>query len=284
MGDRLGDTVAGSGTRRPEKALTVQFVRTVKTPGKHFDGNGLYLRVQDNGSRQWVQRIVIRGRRRELGLGNPSLVSLAEARDLALENRRIARAGGNPLAERQKASAVLTFEEAARRAHAELLPTWKNPRDQMAFMSTLEAYAFPRFGNQFVSEVTPAGVRQAVLATRAVAPEVARKLVFRIAAVFRWSIAEGMRSDNPAKADVLALPRIDRVPVHRKSLSYTEVAACLEAVKCSGASSATKLAMELLVLTATRSGEVRGARDEFQLEGSPAWLIPGCQSARDRDP
>lgn len=69
-----------SAARRPEKALTAQFVRSVKTAGKYFDGNGLFLRVQPNRSKQCVQRIVVRGKRSEIGLGSPALVSLAEAR------------------------------------------------------------------------------------------------------------------------------------------------------------------------------------------------------------
>lgn len=81
--------------RRPVKALTAQAVKNVTEPGKYFDGNGLYLRVDANGSRYWVQRITIRGKRRELGLGSPSLVSLAEAREMAQQNRKLARAGGD---------------------------------------------------------------------------------------------------------------------------------------------------------------------------------------------
>ena len=80
--------------RRPDKALTAQAVKNAAEPGKSFDGHGLYLRVERNGSRFWVQRIVIRGRRSEIGLGSASLVSLAEARAAALDNRKLARSGG----------------------------------------------------------------------------------------------------------------------------------------------------------------------------------------------
>ena len=98
---KAGQTTDGG--RRPEKALSAAFVRQVTTPGKYFDGHGLYLRVQPNGARQWVQRIVIRGKRGELGLGNPSLVSLAEVREQALANHKLARAGGNPLQAKREA-------------------------------------------------------------------------------------------------------------------------------------------------------------------------------------
>lgn len=260
--------------RRPTKALTAQFVRTVQRPGKYFDGHGLFLRVEPNGSRFWVQRITIRGKRRELGLGPPALVSLSEAREKALANRKLAFDGGDPLAEKRKAKAILTFEEAARKAHIELSPTWKNPRDQAAFLSTLQMHVFPRFGATLVSEVTSADIRQAILAVRPTAPEVARKLVFRVSAVFKWAIAEGMRKDNPARADMLALPRIEVKTKHRKALPYLEVAGCVEAVKNSRAGMSTKLALELLILTASRSGEVRLAEwSEFDLDGK-IWEVP----------
>lgn len=266
--------MTASLNRRPEKALTAQLVRTVQEPGKYFDGHGLYLRVEPNGSRFWVQRITIRGKRCELGLGPPALVSLAEARTVALANRKLARDGGDPLADKHKAKSILTFGEAAKMAHAELSPTWKNPKDRASFLSSLETYAFPRIGSVSIAEVTSADIRQAILAARKVAPEVARKLVFRVSAVFKWAVAEGMRKDNPAKTEALALPRIEKTREHRKALPYAEVAGCIEALKASGAGLATKLALELLVLTASRSGEIRlAAWDEFDLVGK-VWEIP----------
>jgi len=261
-------------TRRPEKALTAQFVRTAKEPGKYFDGHGLFLRVDPNGSRYWVQRIVIRGKRCELGLGSPSLVSLVEAREAALANRKMAREGGDPLHERRKSQAVLTFEEAARRAHEELAPTWKNPKDRAAFLSSLESYMFPSIGRVMIPDVTSAQIRQAILSARKVAPEVSRKLVFRTGAVFKWAIAEGMRSDNPSRSEKLALPRLEVQKGRRKSLPYDEINAFLEALAASRAGISTKLAMELVILTAARSGEVREARwDEIDLDRAE-WIIP----------
>lgn len=260
--------------RRPEKSLTAQFVKNASTPGKYFDGHGLYLRVDDGGGRYWVQRIVIRGKRREIGLGPLSLISLAEARSAAIDNRKSARAGGDPIAEKRQAKAILTFEEAAKKAHIELSPTWKNPKDRAAFLSTLKSYAFGRFGSTQVSEVTSADVRQAILSARKSAPEVARKLTFRISAVFKWAIAEGMRADNPALAGALALPKQEKSQGQRKALGYEDVNACIAAVTASGASRATKLALELLILTACRSGEVRGARwEEFDIEAK-VWTVP----------
>ena len=97
------------GLRKPEKALTAQFVKTACEPGKRFDGHGLFLRMQPNGARPWVQRIVIRGKRYELGLGNPALVSLAEAGDAALKNRKLAQSGGDPIRAKRESDAVLSL-------------------------------------------------------------------------------------------------------------------------------------------------------------------------------
>ena len=104
-----------TGTR--SKALTAAFVSTAKEPGKYHDGNGtgLFLFVKPTGGRFWVQRITIRGKRCELGLGSPPVVTLAEAREQALQNKRLTRSGGDPLAAKRKALRILTFEEAARK-------------------------------------------------------------------------------------------------------------------------------------------------------------------------
>jgi integrase len=271
------------GGRQPKKPLTALFVRTAKVPGKYFDGHGLFLRVMPTGAKQWVQRITIRGKRREIGLGSSMLVSLAEAREHALENRKLARAGGDPLAEKRKAKAILTFEAAARKTHEELSPTWKNPKDRASFLSTMETNIFPRFGSVSVAEVTSADVRQAILEVRKKTPEVARKLKFRIASVFKWAIAEGMREENPATTQALALPRFEKAPSHFKALPYEDVAGCIAVIRSSGAAPSTKLAVEFLILTACRSGEVRGARwDEIYLAnhdggGSATWEIPATR-------
>jgi len=257
-------------------SLTAAFVGSVQEPGKYHDGNGtgLFLLVKPNGSRSWVQRLTIRGKRREIGLGGSPLIRLAEARDVALNNKRLAARGGDPLAEKRKAKAVLTFEEAARKAHKELSPTWKNPKDRAAFLKTLETYIFPRFGRVPLPDVTSQDVRRAILAARELAPEVARKLTYRISAVFKWGIAENTCVMNPATAQSLALPRLEKTVTHRKALPYSEVSGCLEAVRASGAGDATKLALELLVLTACRSGEVRLADwSEINL-GKAEWTIP----------
>jgi len=261
-------------SRRPEKALTALLVRTVQEPGKYFDGQGLYLRVETNGSRFWVQRITIRGKRCELGLGSPSLVSLAEARTIALDNRKLARAGGDPLASKREAAAVLSFEDAARKVHEMHSPTWKNPKHAAQFISTLETYAFPRLGRLKVPEVTTADVLAVLSPIWVEKAETARRVRQRIGTVMKWAIAQGWRQDNPAENIAQALPKSETTKANRKALPYAEVAGCIEAVKASGAGLATKLALEMLVLTASRSGEIRlAAWAEFDPQAR-VWEVP----------
>ncbi|MEY8097820.1 Arm DNA-binding domain-containing protein [Falsihalocynthiibacter sp. S25ZX9] len=103
--------------RRPEKALSPRFVETVNKPGKYFDGQGLFLCVAKNGARQWVQRITIRRKRCEIGLGSLPAVSLATVRKLAFKNRGKAMPRGNPLADKRKTRKVFTFAEAGFGGH-----------------------------------------------------------------------------------------------------------------------------------------------------------------------
>ena len=131
--------------RHPDKALSAAFVRTAP-PGRHADGNGLYLYVQPTGTRSWIQRLVIRGRKRELGLGSVALVSLAEAREQALANRKLAREGGDPLAEKRRSVGIPTFAEAARRVVEQKRAGWRSRVQGRDWMLTFERYAFPRIG------------------------------------------------------------------------------------------------------------------------------------------
>ena len=138
--------------RHPYQALSAAFVRTAP-PGRHADGNGLYLFVQPSGTRSWIQRLVIRGRRRELGLGSVALVSLAEAREKALASRKLAREGGDPLAEKRRAQGVPSFAEAAATVVEQQQAGWRDPKYPKIWLSSLERYAFARIGKMPVVPV-----------------------------------------------------------------------------------------------------------------------------------
>lgn len=265
--------------RQPTKNLTAAQIRGELAPGKYHDGSGtgLFLFVKPNGSRFWVQRLTIRGKRTELGLGSPPLVSLAQAREAATDNKRKARVGGDPLRDKREAPAVLTFEEAARKVHELHKPTWRNEKHAAQFISTLETYAFPRIGAVKVGEVTAGDVLAVLSPIWTEKRETARRVKQRIGSVLKWAVAQGWRPDNPADAISEALPKTRQEKQHRKALPYQQVAGCMKAVQASGAGVATKLALELLVLTASRSAEVRLARwgqIDFEAEGGPVWTRP----------
>jgi len=261
----VGDKQKPKGSHA-EKALSAAFVRTVTAPGKYTDGHGLFLKIDKSGAKRWVQRIVIRGKRTEIGMGSVSLVSLAEARELALENRKLARAGGDPLQAKREAKELLTFEEAARKVHKIHEPTWRNKKHAAQFIATLETYTFPRMGKLKVSEVTTADVLAVLQPIWLEKPETARRVRQRIGTVMKWAVANGWRQDNPAEAISQALPKHVDTQQHRKSLPYDKVPEFLEALKASDASTTTKLALEMVILTASRSSEVRKADwSEFDL-------------------
>ena len=146
------------GGRHPQNALTPAFVRNVSRAGRYCDGNGLYLDVRPTGSRGWIQRLTIRGRRTELWLGGFPLVSLKEAREKAFANRKLARDGGDPLADKRRAESTPTFEEAGRQVWNQLRPGWRSPQHAQLWLGSLERHVFPRIGKMPISEVTSADV------------------------------------------------------------------------------------------------------------------------------
>ncbi len=245
--------------RHPDKALSAAFVRSAP-PGRHADGNGLYLFVQPTGTRSWVQRIVIRGRRRELGIGAAALVSLAEAREQALANRKLARSGGDPLAEKRRAEGVPTFAEAAERVLEQKRGGWRGRWHAQNWWRSLERYAFPQIGRRPVSEVDTADVLDILTPIWHVKAETARAVRQRIRSVLEWAIALDMRSDNPCDRVLPVLGPQNDIVTHRLALAHKDVAVAIEAVRVGSAQPAVKLAFEFLVLTAARSGEVRGAQ------------------------
>ena len=252
--------------------------------GRYCDGNGLYLHVDPSGARRWVQRLVIRGTPRTLGLGGYAVVSLAEARDVALVNRKLARTGGDPLAERRHARGIPTFEEATATVLALHRPGWRNAKHATQWATTLRKYAHPHLGALPVSEVTTADVLTVLTAIWHDKPETARRVRQRIGAVMKWTVAKGYRPDNPAgDAMAQALPRQTVVRRHMRALPHGEVAGAIQAVRASRASTPAKLAFEFMVLTAARSGEVRLATwDEMALDAA-VWMVPGARMKAQRD-
>ena len=267
--------------RHPDKALSASFVRAAP-PGRHADGNGLYLFVQPSGTLSWIQRLVVRGRRRELGLGSVALVSLAEAREKAQANRKLAREGGDPLAEKRRAEGIPTFAEAATRVLEQKQAGWRNPNSPRQWMSILRRYAFPRIGKMPVSEVSSADLLEILSPIWHVKPDTARKLRQRLRAVLEWAVAMELRIDNPCDRIGPVLGPQHDVVQHMRALPHREVPAAIRTVRASTAAPSVRLAFEFLVLTAARWGEVRWAEWSEINRDEGVWAVSAKRTKANR--
>lgn len=265
----------GTG-KHPEKALTAMQVRNLNRPGRYADGNGLYLVVDPSGAKRWLLRVVVHGKRRDIGLGGTSLVSLSEAREKALSYRKLARDGGDPLAEKRKEKREIpTFIKAAERVHAEHKASWKNKKHGDQWINTLKEYVFPHFGETRVDQVHTPDVMKALGPIWLTKPETARRVRQRIKAVLDWAKAAGFRSgENPVDGVEKGLPKQNGRDSHHEAMAYGQVPAFIQNLRASDAGEITRLALEFLILTASRTSEVLQARwDEFDLDQA-LWTIP----------
>ena len=263
----------------PHKALSATRVRALTKPGRYADGNGLYLIVDDSGAKRWELRTVVQRRRRDIGLGGLSLVSLAEAREEAASMRKIARKGGDPLADRRKSRVqVPTFKEAATIVHQEHSESWTNKKHAAQWISTLKEYTFPYFGDRPVDQVDTPEVLSALSKIWLTKPETARRVRQRIGTVLDWAKAAGHRyGDNPISGIAKGLPNQPKKQKHHAALPYTEVNSFISRLGKADANESTRLAFEFLILTATRTGEVILAEwSEIDLE-QKAWTIPAVR-------
>ena len=256
--------------------LTIAMLRSLSKPGRYGDGpsSTLYLNIAPGGSKSWVQRLVVAGKRRDIGLGGFPLVTLAEARDQAFENRRLARRGGDPLVEKRR-SRTPTFAEAAVKTYQTNRPRWRSRKTVRIWLQQLERHAFPILADLPVDRIGREEVLRVLTPIWSKHPDIARKLRGRIRATLAWCQAHGYIENNVAgEAIAGALPPMPAVTEHYRALPFKEVPAVLEVVRASGASAMSKLGFEFLVLTAARAGEIRGATwSEVDLEARE-WRVP----------
>lgn len=259
------------------------FVKSVKEPGKYGDGHGLYLVVSATGAKRWEQRITIQGKRCDCGHGSASLVSLAEARERALEYRRIAGAGGDPRKEKDRNAEILTFEAAAREVHKGLLGTWSNEKHGHDFINSLQMYAFPKIGTVLVSEVGSSDLLKVLAPIWTTKNETARRVFQRMETVLKWAAAKEWRDGTPGDVTLQGLPKVRRKKSNRKALSYAQVHELVLALRGSNAMEQTKLCLEFIILTAARSAEARYADwNEVDLEKA-TWTVPAHRIKMRRD-
>lgn len=260
------------GKRKPgaEFLSDAKIAKRMK-PGMHGDGRGLYLHVTAPGAKSWILRTAVHGKRRDFGLGAYPMVSLAEARQKAADMRAVARKGGDPGAERKKE--VLTFEQAARKLYASLLPTWTNDHFAKTWIASLEADVFPKIGARKVETITSADVLSVLSPIWTVKNGTAKKIKQRIAATFDWAKGHGhFDGTNPVDGVERALPLVKAKPDHHDAMAYADLPGFAKALAEREGTSARCL--EFIIHTATRSGEARGARwAEVDLKAG-VWTIP----------
>ncbi|MYA41910.1 MAG: tyrosine-type recombinase/integrase [Gemmatimonadetes bacterium] len=277
-----GDTV----TKRP-RTLSAAFVRTVNRPGVYGDGRGgrgLSLRVHrtldGRITKTWRQRVRIEGRLTSIGLGPYPEVTLAEARQKALDNSRGVLLGQDP-----RGRGVPTFAEAAERTIELHRKAWKegSPLPEQ-WESTFRLHAAPLLDKR-VDRIESADVLRCLSPIWNSKPAAARKARHRIAAVFRWCIGRNYRPDNPVDRAVEALPKVNgNTTSHHRALPHAEVGAALRTVRRTTDTHPSAVpCVELIVLAAVRPGEARGARwDEIDMDAA-VWTIPASRMKAGRE-
>lgn len=257
--------------------LTAKTVSGRLGKGLHNDGDGLYLRVSDTGAKSWVLRTRVHGKKREIGLGGAKYVSLSDARKEARRLREIARTGGDPLAERRRQNAIPTLEQAAKTVWREQIePTARNEKHKAQWINSLRDYIFPRIGDRRVDTVQSSDVLSVLQPIWLEKPETARRVRQRLRTIFDWTIAAQHRRDaNPLAGIEKALPRQTDRPSHHRALPYAEVPALY--ARLSAAGGVASIALQFLILTAARSGEVRGATWEEIDEVKRIWTLPAVR-------
>lgn len=254
--------------------LSAAQIRALTKPGRYMDGDGLSLLLTAPKKGYWVLRATINGRRRDIGLGPLDLVTLAEARELAIDMRRDIQRGIDPIEERKRQKIeILTFKEAATKVHTEQKVTWKNGKHQDQWINTLETYAFPKLGDRLVNDIEGPLIREVLLDFWLEKPETARRVKQRIGVVLDWAYANGMRAtEAPMRSLSRALPRQPKQDGHFAAMPYEDVPEFLKHLQ--KRTSVARLALEFLILTASRSGEVRGAKwAEINLDAK-LWTVP----------
>lgn len=257
--------------------LTAVKIRSLTEPGRYSDGDGLFLEINGKGAASWILRVQNNGKRQDIGLGSTKSVSLKDARDAAFATRQKIAQGIDPVAERrQERQAIPTFREAAKLVHEEHEKAWKNGKHQNQWIATLTTYAFPKTGDLTVDKIEGPAIREVLIPIWLSKPETARRVRQRIGTVLDWACAKGFRAtEAPMRSLSKGLPRQPKKDGHFAAMPYADVPTFVE--KLGERESVGRLALEALILTATRSGEIRGATwAELDLKAA-LWTIPAAR-------
>jgi integrase len=261
--------------------LTATKVQALKEPGRYADGDGLYFWIREHVSpktgarsitRGWVLRVQKQSRRRDISLGSYPVVSLQRAREKALEIHQQLERGLDPVAERKR-EAVMTFRAAAQQVYAEHQKGWRNGKHKAQWLSSLEP-VFAAIGDKTLDTIETGHIRDLLAPMWLEKPETARRTLQRIAVVCDWGFSKGWRpAELPRRSIVRGLPKQPKRDGHFAAMPFDQVPAFVERLR--EREGISRLALEAVILTACRSGEIRGATwDEVDLEAA-LWTIPG---------
>lgn len=268
--------------------LTILEIKNAK-PGKHADGNGLYLQVSPTGAKSWFYLYQLNGRRREMGLGSLTDVSAKDARAKATEARALHLAGIDPISARSKASPTqaITFKTLAEEYIEDNKAAWKNPKHVQQWSNTLRDYAYPAIGNLVPSDISVDHILAVLKPIWKSKTETASRLRGRLEKILGAAKVKGLRQgENPAAwKDNLEhlLPHPDKIaPVtHHPALPYKDIADFMEIL--TGSEGTGALCLEWAILSACRSGEARLATwDEIDLK-EMVWTIPASRMKMKRE-
>ncbi len=263
-----------------DKLLTDRAIRNAK-PGTHNDGDGLTLRVGKGGKRSWVLRYTWDGKPANLGLGAYPSIGLKDARAMAADKRAQIADGVKPegaravTAAKRPEPAAPTFREIAAQVIEFRRPNWSSERHATQWTESLTLHAYPVIGDTPIAEITSGDVLAMLTPIWNDKPETATRVKQRAQVVFDFAIAAGLRHDNPVAAVARALPRRPRLKEHHPALPYADVPAAVAAIRQSTANPSTRLALEFVILTAARAGEVRGMTWS-EIDGD-VWTVPATR-------
>jgi integrase len=269
--------------------LSAVKVQSLKQAGYHADGGNLYFRVAEGGTRGWIFRFAMHGRTRDMGLGPYPDVTLAKARTLATECRRLVADGFDPIERRKEERAAarvetakaITFDDCARAYIAAHEAAWRNAKHRAQWTSTLATYVTPIFGKLPVHAVDTGFVMRVLEPIWSTKPETASRVRGRIESILDWARVRGYRTgENPARwrghLDHLlpAKSKVRKVE-HHAALPYAQVGDFMASLRQQPGIAAR--ALEYLILIATRTGETLGALwDEIDLDAK-VWTVPAAR-------
>ena len=259
--------------------LNAAVVKGIQASGRHADGNGLSLNVTPSGSKSWVLRYTVAGRRRNVGLGSYPEVGLAEARRLAREHREAVEARRDSVTGKWRPPAP-TFSEAAREVHALNRARWSSEHHANFWLRSLELHAAPLWDMK-LDAIEPRDVIACLQPSWTTKAETMRRVRQRIQSVMRWGMAHDFIDANPAGERIsAALPPQPRVNAPLAAVHYLDLPDALATIRSSRATEASKACIGFIVLTAARSGEARHATwDEVDLDAA-VWTIPASRMKR----